>query len=84
MKKITRPLLAGSFALAFLAAFAFTPSYNTVKHFEVKPDGSRGPEITQEFRCNTSDDDCEYQVTYDDQGQEISSVLVKGTLEILE
>jgi hypothetical protein len=84
MKKFRITLMAGSFAIALMAAFAFSPSYNTVKYFRVNPDGSRGAEITGEFQCTPSKNNCEYTVTYDDQGHEISSVLVKGDLEILE
>jgi len=84
MKKFRITLMASSFAIALMAAFAFSPNYNSVKYFRVNTDGSRGPEITGDFQCTTSENNCEYTVTYDNQGHEISSVLVKGTLQILQ
>jgi hypothetical protein len=83
MKKFRTTLIASSFAFAIMAAFAFSPNYNTVKYFRVNPDGSRGTEITGPFQCSPSEKKCEYTVTYDAQGHEMSSVLVNGTLQIL-
>jgi hypothetical protein len=83
MKKFRTSLIASSFAIALLAAFAFSPHYNTQKYFRVDANGNRGAEITEPHQCTTSNNNCEYVVTYDAQGHEIGSVLMKGNLQIL-